>query len=235
MNDGFLEALHYAIKEEVVDNYFHSRRVVEEEIAEVQRAEKALHDLARRVKGRLADLAGLFLEWSLWGQFWRRLGIEEQDFGPEPRGLIWTKAAGGLGWRGRYKRLVRATAGLLGDEGLQVTRAFEDFAALTAAVNADIERFHANHDFLMLRSVLSQMDPEVLGKRFYLGGCLDGQACLNLDMAMRFRRLEEPDPEDLPLPGWPGRETVVQAALATAGEALQTQGPLIQARLSQRG
>jgi len=231
--EDFLTALQHAVKEEIVENYFHERRIIEEEAAEVEavrgQAAAAAEDLALA----LGRLGLVLLEERFVKDFWRRAGL-----GAAPPVQPAAPAAGGqlLGrgwrWRRRYRDLVEGAA-----EG--VSRAAGRHGELLAwlrrlvdEVNADIDRFHQNNDFLALVSVLNQMDPELIQKKYFLGSDLEGQVCGSLDEGLRFRKLARPGEGAEPLPGLPPPADLRRAARAEATAVLRALGPEVRRRLA---
>ena len=213
MNDSYIDALNYAIKEEIADHYFHDRRVIEEEVAELEEAREQAASLAVRVQGLLADLSALLIEPVFWEAFWTRAGMEppDQEGLPGANPGVWKGIKAGFGWKGRYKGRVRRLTERLFAHLEEYLEAHRFLVALVEEVNQDILRFNQNHDFLMLRSVLCEMDPELVAKKFWLGSNLQGDVCFDLEEAMAFKQQPGAAPSLWPLLALPDKKTQAKA------------------------
>lgn len=234
IND-FLEALTYAVKEEVVENYFLQRRVVEEELAEVDRLNLKLAARQGEVNRVLAELEELLLEEPYWRTFWDRAGQGDQAPVPgtrTPAGRVWSGSAPGLGWKGRYRGLVKETIRSLNRSLERHQEVLDEARDLVDGVNRDIDRFHANFDFLAIRSMLCQMDPVEVEKKYVLGSDLQGQACLDLDAAMRFKRLSRPSLGPIPNP--PPKGALLKAGVEAAALILKQRPGQVRGRMKGR-
>ncbi len=221
MEDDFLTALTYAIKEEIVDNYFYARRVIEDEKAQVEEAVEAQKELAEKVRRALAKLVGLLVDADSIALFWRELGLDRPAAADRSELEAADRATSGWRWRKRYRRLVRQAALELAQAAEAHQAALEDLGRLADEVNEDIDHFHANFDFLLLKSVLSQMDPDLLEKKHFLGCSLDGEGCLDLERALRFSKSKVFLDRLRVVPAMPSPERVERAAEAAASLALK--------------
>lgn len=227
MQDDFLTALTYSIKEEIVENYFHSRQVVEEEQAETAQMKAELAEKGELVGRRLSRLTKLLLDpWSV-ARFWELLDLDPPaDVDPDQYEHAF-QSLGGLTWKSRYRRLVRQAARDLAEAAEEHQHALELFREQIEEVNADIDKFNANHDFLLIKSVLGQMDPETVEKKYFMGCSLEGQACLDLDEALKFNK-DNPAWDKLrALPPLPPMDEVERAADQVAHDAIHRHPHLI--------
>lgn len=231
MDDAFLSALQHSIKEEIVESYFHQRLVVEKEIAEVESDRASLAEKTREVKKALADLAELLLELRFVDMFWELAGINLPKVKPRPvrSDSPWSWPVKSLSWRGQYKKLIQRAALRLHAACRAHWKAFKNLTALVEEVNQDIDHFHGNFDFLMLHSVLSQLDPETVRKKYFLGSALEGKTCLDMDAALRFCKLQ--GPECLVLPPLPTADHLARAASNVAKQILKTRPQEVRVRL----
>ena len=182
MNDNYIDALNYAIKEEIADHYFHDRKVIDEELAELGSVRAATADLEETSVKLLADLASLLINSELWVDFWKLVQVRPPSLTALPfaDNGIWEEIGNGFGWKSRYKGRVKRLAAKVVAQTGEYLKAHQDLAALIAEVNDDIARFNQNHDFLTLRSVLGEMDQDLVAKKYWLGASLEGEACLDL-------------------------------------------------------
>ncbi|MBW2617613.1 MAG: hypothetical protein JRC92_01895, partial [Deltaproteobacteria bacterium] len=183
MEDDFLAALQHAIKEEIVENYFHERRIIEEEKAEVDELLTGQAQAAERVNQAKASLETLLVEPGFAAKLWESAGRSseaklEKD---EPHYPAWTWPLAALSWRACYRNRVCCAAGEVWSAQQQHEQALVELDSLIQEVNADIDRFEANFDFLLLCSVINQLDPEMLAKKHFLGSALEGNDRLSLD------------------------------------------------------
>ena len=201
MNDSYIDALNYAIKEEIADHYFHDRKVIDEELAELSSFRAAVAEQARETGVLLADLAALLISSEIWVDFWGLVKVKPPSLKtlPSPDKVMWQEIGLGLGWKNRYKGRVKRQALKVADRAREYLQAHQELVSLVAEVNDDIVRFNQNHDFLMLRSVLCEMNPDLVSKKHWLGNPLDGEACLDLGEAMSFRAQPQADPLFWPL------------------------------------
>jgi len=232
--DDFVDALTYAVKEEVVENYFLQRRVIEEELAEVDRLKAEVDDQRRQALRALAELEELLLEEGFRRAFWGQVGLDDPSPATDPEGdwsagRVWSRSAPGFGWRGRYRGLIKETIRSLGRAVEFYREVLGKAVSLAAEVNGDIDHFHANFDFLALRSMLCQMDPVEVEKKYILGSDIQGQACLDLDSAMRFERVSPP--AQGPLPDLPPEEPLLRAGAKAAALVLKQRPDQVRAKL----
>jgi len=235
MDDAFLSALQHSIKEEIVENYFRQRLVLEKEIAEVESDRASLAKKTREAKKAVADLAELLLEPRFVDIFWDLAGISLPKVKPQPASSDspWSWPVKGLNWRRQYKKLIQRAVSRLNATCRAHWKAFNNLKSLVEEVNQDIDRFHGNFDFLMLHSVLSQLDPETVRKKYFLGSALEGKTCLDMDSALRFCKLQ--GPECLVLSPLPTADHLQRAASTVAKQILKTRPQEVRARLKGRG
>ncbi|MCB2225284.1 MAG: hypothetical protein KQH53_01310 [Desulfarculaceae bacterium] len=170
-DEQYIQALQQAVKQEVIQNYFRERRIVEEEILLVTEAASAwlggisLWERHRALLGRALGAQ------AAWEEFFAIAGVDP----PSPRGVGQAAPAVGLARiRGltksaRYASLIKGLyQGLVAEaEALEAER--QKALELMEEVNRDILTFEANHDLMMLASYLRSLDPVELQRRKILG------------------------------------------------------------------
>lgn len=217
MPDDFLTALNYAIKEEIVDNYFNERRIIEEEIKMVEEQTEANRKKVLELEKDMASLLALFPNSQAQAEFWQALDrpAPEED-ACLALGIKALPLSKGVFWKRRYRALVRNEAARVGDVWEQFGRDLAQADDLAEEVNRDIDKFHINYDFLLLRSVLAEMDPEMVEKKYFMGCSMDGCSVQELDESLRFKRLPKPS-SLLPLVGrHPTKSELIALAEKTA-------------------
>lgn len=231
MDDSFLEAINAAIKEEIVENYFFERRIIEEEVAEVDRLRTDFDEAQASVFLSLSYLAALLLDEERLTRLGADLFPDRQLPEIEPGLKVWTRPTTGFTWRGRFKNLVGLVTEELFKSLTSTVELREQLIDLVDEVNEDIDKFHTNFDFMMIRSVVCQLDPATLEKKFFLGSALEGEACLDLDTAMRFKKLKPPEPDKCLGLVAPGKSKLERLTMKAAREVLKASGPEVRSAL----
>jgi len=192
VEDDFLTALQYAIKEEIVENYFHERRVIEEEKAEVDGLLAGQAQTAEKVNQAKASLEALLVEPGFAAELWESAGrsnaVRPTNDKPYSPSCPWPLRA--LSWRARYRSQVRHAAGEVWSIQQQHEETLAELDSLIQEVNADIDRFQADFDFLLLCSVINQLDQETLAKKHFLGSALEGDDRQSLDERLRLPKIK---------------------------------------------
>ncbi|MFH1137469.1 MAG: hypothetical protein V1816_15480 [Pseudomonadota bacterium] len=221
-DDGFVNALTYQVKEEVVGNYMRERLILEEEIGEYNQRLKAydrLEDETRRIR---LELACLLVSPDNYREFFRLLGFEPpplarlgglgDQYGPPacPLGL----SPRGFTQKRRYVNLVMKTYSRLFDQALAAGRMAGSILDLAAEVNGDITTFQRNYDLLGLIGFLKSMDVSMELKKKFLGDNFTPRDWGSLEQEMTFKKV---NPEARGVRAWPELPPPEQARRLTAG------------------
>lgn len=207
-DDTYIQALNQAVKQEIIQNYFRERRIIEEEILLVTESVSALlGGLAAWEKHR-ARLGRALGDTGIRDKFFAAAGVRP----PRPESVAHAAPAVGLApirgltraaryaslIRGLYQGLVEGAASLE-DERQKALR-------LTREVNQDILAFEANHDLMMLVAYLRSLNPSELQKRNILGvnfsareKAMSAEALSFKPLKARDMGLEEPLPQPRPV------------------------------------
>ena len=182
----------------------------------------------------LADLAALLIGPEFWEDFWKLAGVEQPPLAslPAPGKRVWAGRGNGFGWKGRYRGRVKRLVPKLMNQLEEYLAAHRGLVDLVAEVNQDIVKFNQNHDFLMLRSVLCEMDPELVSKKHWMGSSLEGEACLDLGDAMLFRPQAQAEPMLWPLDEIPPEKKMNEAASHTLSRILKQAPQEVRARMA---
>jgi hypothetical protein len=196
VNEDFVDSLLFEIKQEIIDNFFAERRLLEEERADcgelLAEQAKRLKKLARsqaRLRRLLLDDAGL-------AGFCALSGLPAGCFPPRtpaPRGpRVLECRPRGLTLASRYGALLVAAYD-------DYARLSQDFAAGQAeleasvlAYNEEVERYRRNYDILTIVAVLNRMAPEEIERRHWLGGNYTPEETASLADTLSIRPLAVP-------------------------------------------
>lgn len=170
-DDTYIQALNQAVKQEIIQNYFRERRVIEEEMLLVTEAVSALLGGIAAWEKHRARLGRALGNADVREKFFAAAGISP----PRPQSVASAAPAVGLApIRGltRAARYVSLIGGLYqglveGAAALEAER--QKALKLTKEVNRDILAFEANHDLMMLVAYLRSLNPAELQKRNIMG------------------------------------------------------------------
>ena len=207
-DDAYIQALNQAVKQEIVQNYFRERRIIEEEILLVTEAVSGLLGGLYAWEKHRARLGRALGDASIREKFFDAAGIDP----PRPESVIGAAPAVGLTpIRGltraaRYTSLIRGLYKVLVDQAAGLEDERQRAIKLTQEVNRDILAFEANHDLMMLVAYLRSLNPAELQKRNILGvnfsareKALSAQALSFRPLKARDMSLEDPLPKPKPV------------------------------------
>lgn len=170
-DEQYIQALQQSVKQEIIQNYFRERRIIEEEVLLVTEAASAYHgglyawDKAKAILGKALLTPGGR------ARFFELAGLAP----PSPWSL--DRAAPAVGLRPlrgltRGKRYLNLIGGLyqgLWDQAQELEAERQKALQLLEEVNGDIRAFEAGHDLMMLAAYLRSLDPAELQRRKILG------------------------------------------------------------------
>ena len=169
--DDLVSALQEAVRQEVLENYFLERRVLEEECNIVKEDASSFLGGVAAVAGKRGQLALLLLEPQTAEKFFSYTGLkapanyqEHQLRPPLP-----LKRVGGMTRCRKYLNLVKAVYTDLWIQCQNLREEYRNLLDLMEEVNADIKRFESNHDMLALTSYMRSLDPQELQRRKIMG------------------------------------------------------------------
>ncbi len=202
-DDSYIQALNQAVKQEIIQNYFRERRIIEEEILLVTEAVSALLGGLYAWEKHRARLGRALGDADIREKFFAAAGIRS----PRPESVaIAAPAVGltpirGLTRAARYVSLIRGLYQGLVEGAAALEDERNRALKLTGEVNRDILVFEANHDLLMLVSYLRSMDPCELQRRSILGVNFSARERALSAEALSFKPLKPQDMDlDLPMP-----------------------------------
>ncbi|MEW6265450.1 MAG: hypothetical protein AB1641_20425 [Thermodesulfobacteriota bacterium] len=207
--EDIFAALTYQVKEEVINNYFRERRILEEEINEFNRNLAAYRTLEAETRAVRDDLACLLVSPDNFRRFFHLLGFHRpplQRWGhgrriigrpPEaPEGLT----ARGFTRQGRYVNLTLRTYRRLYDQAKEGRIAAERLFTLAREINEDIKRFQLNYDLLSIIGFLKNMDVALSEKTRFLGNNFSAAELTAAQDGLDFKKL---NPRLLGVRAWP--------------------------------
>ncbi len=205
--EDFLDALNYQVKEEVINNYFRERLILEEELREYDERLLAYREIERETRAVRDYLACLLVNRSNFLEFFQRLGftrpplarLGEPDTG-HPAACPLELNPRGFTRRGRYLSLTFQVYGRFHELASQGRKAAAELLSLAGEVNSDIRSFHMNFDLMSIVHFLRNMDQDALLKKHYTGENFTAAELGSLEESLRFRTV---DPAAAGLRSWP--------------------------------
>ncbi|MBW1676879.1 MAG: hypothetical protein JRF30_06360 [Deltaproteobacteria bacterium] len=211
MQDDIISALTQEVKEEVIQNYFHERGLIEEQINYLNELAEHTSQLEEKLYRRFARIYEFLIEPEFINQFVHLLGIKEAFF--EGRfqkdrdfrnGLRFIKVHG-LTHRSRFKKLLFESYRRLCTWNNQYKEAYENLQEECKAAAYNLKKFESDHDLLTILNFLKDMDVEFIEKKHFLGNGFTPQEMASVEATLRFKpirieRFKLIAPPDLPEP-----------------------------------
>jgi hypothetical protein len=170
-DEQYIQALQQAVKQEIIQNYFRERRIIEEEILLVTEAASALLGGIAAWEKHRARLGRALGDDEARAGFFAAAGVPP----PSPEAVaaaapaVGTARIRGLTRAARFASLIQGLYQGLVEEAALLEDERRKALALMEEVNRDIRLFEANHDLMMLSSYLRSLDPAELQRRRILG------------------------------------------------------------------
>lgn len=211
MQDDIISALTQEVKEEVIQNYFHERRLIEEQINYLNELAEHTSQLEGKLYRRFARIYEFLIEPEFINQFVHLLGIKEafferwfqkdRDF---RNGLRFIKVHG-LTHRSRFKKLLCESYRRLCTWNNQYKEAYENLQEECKAAAYNLKKFESDYDLLTILNFLKDMDVEFIEKKRFLGNGFTPQEMASVEATLRFKpirieRFKLIAPPDLPKP-----------------------------------
>lgn len=169
--DDLVSALQEAVRQEVLENYFRERLVIEEECNIVKEEASSFHGGMSATVNQRIQLALLLVEPAAATAFFEVAGMTlPADYHEHvPRPPLPLKRTGGLTRCRKYLNLVKAVYTEVWTHYHTLREEYRHLHKLVAEVNADIKHFEANHDMLALTAYMRSLDPGELQRRKIMG------------------------------------------------------------------
>jgi hypothetical protein len=195
MEDDFIAAITQEVKEDLIQEYLHERRLMEEQIRHVKGLTEETRELQDQLYKRFARIYELLVESRFVMEFTRLLGLSEppffQKFGEHTsfrKGLGFIKALGLTG-RGRFRRLVAESYRRLLSWNDQYEDSYQNLRRQTDAVNYNLEKFKRNYDLLTIINFLKDMDVETLQRKHFLGDNFTPEEMASVEKSLQFKSI----------------------------------------------
>jgi hypothetical protein len=221
--DRTLDALRVQIKKEIVDNYFHERVFLEEDIGLLREEAATYREAwAGLEKAFLTFYATLGTEAAVHA--WANLtGLKEKPFyeqftqmtESQRRGLLQgVRRRGFTRWR-RYRNLVLDLYQDLIKQSQSLKEQYDHLQAHLELTNADIKKFNLSYDFGLIAAQIEALE----GHAAIMPGGLESGEREELSTRMRLKQAKL-SPEEVPLPPeLPSLEAVKQPLAEIAAGA----------------
>lgn len=193
MEDDFIAAIAHEVKEDLIEDYLHQRRLMEEQFRYVKELTEETRQLQDQLYKRFARIYELLVESRFVMEFVHFLGLSEppffQRYGEQTsfrKGLAFIKALGLTG-RSRFRRLVVESYRRLLCWNDQYRDGYETLKEQCDAVNYNLKKFEQNYDLLTIINFLKDMDVEALQRKHFLGDNFTPDEMTTVEKTLRFR------------------------------------------------
>jgi hypothetical protein len=193
MQDDIISALTLEVKEQVIEDYLHERRLMEEQIKYARELGEKTRHLQDKLYKRFARIYELLVEPQFAVQFSLLVKLDKPPFfvryGQDPhfrKGLRLIKAVG-LTQRGRYRRLIAESYRRLYSWNTQYKDGYDDLREECRAVNYNLKKFEQNYDLLTIINFLKDMDVEGIQRKHFLGDNFTPEEMATVEQTLRFK------------------------------------------------
>jgi hypothetical protein len=199
MQDDIVGALTQEVKEEVIENYLHDRRLIEEQFKYVNELAEQTAELEGECCKCFARICHSLIEPQFMDEFKQALGLKEAPFGErfgegpnDSEGLSHIKLRG-LTHRARFKKLLTESYRGLYMWASRYREAYEDLQEECKAVNHNLKKFESDYDLLTLLRFLKDMDVEFMEKKYWLSDNFTPDEMASVEDSLSFRpvRMEQ--------------------------------------------
>jgi hypothetical protein len=209
MEDDIVAALTHEVKEEIIENYFYERRLIEEQIKYVKELAVKVTELQKNLYKRFARIYVLLQESQYVEAFIKLIGLTKTPFEKRfkrkenyQRGIRFIPVRSFTD-RGRFKKLLSESYRRLVSWNAVYLDAYHEFEEECDAVNQNLKDFETNHDLLTILSYLKNIDIEGVEKKHYLGDNFSPEEVGSIEKRLQFKpvRIETFDlisPPELP-------------------------------------
>jgi hypothetical protein len=174
MEDDFITALTYEVKEEILEQYFYERRLIELQIPPIYELVQQVKKLERNLMLRFSRLYELMMDDQYITQFNNIIGI---TYFPFKRGIkhrtsqykISSIKLKGFTSKGKLKNLLLEQYRTLYQSAEKYRSAWKNLKEECKAVNHNIAKFAKRYDLMVIINFLNSMDPELVMKKYFLG------------------------------------------------------------------
>ena len=193
MQDDIIASLAQEVKQEVIENYLHERRLVEEQINHAKELAEQTVLLQEKLYRRFARIYELLSETSFIDQFSHIIGLEaapfEDRFRKDPqfrKGLRFIKVWG-LTHKARFKKLLVEAYRRLFKWNEAYKEGYGYLEAECRAVNHNLKRFEEGFDLLTILNFLKDMDVDFIEKKHWLSDNFTPQEMASIEQSLAFK------------------------------------------------
>ena len=221
MRDDFFSALTAQVREEVAQNYFNQRRLIEEQIAMVSEEGAKTVRVERGLKQRVQRMYYLLREEPVINEFRKLADLEAPALSPSALGKGKAQAVRlirvhSLTSRGKFRKLVFTAYERLAQWAHIYEAAHRDLRDLCSAVNRNIESFRQDFDLLTMMNFLRSLDVVETERKHFMGENFTARELASVDEKLMFRTISLEALGLLEPPRPPHPETVKKTLLAMA-------------------
>ena len=195
MEDDIVTAITREVKEDVIEEYLHERRLMEEQIRYVQVLMEQTHQLQDKLCKRFTRIYELLIESRFVMEFVHLLGLAEPPFfgsfgqNTSPRRELRFIKVVGLTGRGRFRKLIAESYRRLLSWNEQYRDRYENLRQQCDAVNYNLKKFEQNHDLLTIINFLKDMDIETIQRKHFLGDNFTPEEMASVEKTLRFKSI----------------------------------------------
>lgn len=206
--EDLVASLTRQVKEEVIENYFRERRLIEVQIENLNRLAEQARSVALGAGERLVRLSHLMIAPEMREKLKEIMGLPKDNFwtprlSEEFKNRLRLIRVHALTRRTKFRKLVVRSYSNLSDWTKEYRRLHEELRNEWAAVNSNIDAFHKNFDLLAILNLLRNMDVRSLEKKKVLGENFTANEITELDQNLYIRpvpmeKLLVPTPIEIP-------------------------------------
>lgn len=196
MQDDLISALTLEVKEEVIQNYLHERRLIEEQINYVKELAEHALQLDEKLYRRFARIYDLLAETKFINEFAALIGMESTPFierfqkAPDYQEKVRFIKVRGFTDKAKYKKLLVESYKRILTWNDKYGNAIEELENECGAVNYNIKKFEDNHDILTIINFLRNMDVHGVEKKHFLGDNFTPKEMLSVEASLHFKNIK---------------------------------------------
>jgi hypothetical protein len=198
-----------AVKEEVIENYFYERRLVEEQLRFVSELAEEVAQLEERLSSRFARIYGCLSRPEFISAFSRLAGMPEAlpesrlKMNPHFRNGLRLIRIRGVTKRTRFKKLILESYRRLVEWNEAYRAAYDDLIGECKAANANLKKFEDAYDLLTILNFLREMDIEEMERKRFLGDNFTPQELSSVETRLRLKPVRMEQFKLMPPPNLP--------------------------------
>lgn len=239
MQDDFISALTYEVKEEILERYFYERRLIDMQITYARELAQQAQKLEQKLRLCFAQLYKLLIDNHHLMKFTEMIGLEaplfkkQAQYDTQEYKISLVHKLRALTMKGKFKKLLFEEYQKLCGSAEQYRSAYENLREECKAVNYNIRKFEKNHDLMIIINFLNSMDPELVMKKYFLGTNFTPEEIGTVGNGLAFKKLHLKQFQLTEPPEIPDIGIVRKPLAALAGTIYADHAGLIKAMLRQ--